>query len=228
MSSLKNKIIIVFSNKAEWLGREPIQISTFLNRSHLYEYSDKTLMRDLLWSLLSEIGLYNDPCFKNDEEIRGRFYVTIDGLRMLINLDYPIQKFIDNNATDGTLFLEFVPTLPGGWGAKINETIKLQMPSSEHGHEKIPHVHIYKNGYQGTRENVIRINLITMSIMDNAELKARRLFGRKELDEIFDYLESNRERLIKQYDCMLKGGVPEEVCLCDTGDGHCMVLTKFR
>ena len=49
--------------------------------------------------------------------------------------------------------------------------------------------------------------------MDGKEFKARRLFKKNEWKFIMSVLYENRDILIKNYNCMLQGGMPEKLVI---------------
>lgn len=170
-------------------------------------------MRDLLLDIVQTLDAEYMGEW-NDEYLYRRMQGFFDGEQLDINPDYLVSEYVKQNSEDGIVYLYYQPSPKGGWGSNITALISLQMPSSEMGHERTPHVHVRKGKYLKGRasDNTVRVKLTDLTVMDNAEKKAKKLFA-KEWDYVMTVIKNNQEKLIKQYNCMLKGAMPEKISL---------------
>ena len=189
-------------------------VKEYIGNPHTYELEDNAVMRDLLIKVLKEIEPARESEW-DDNYLYRRFIGKFGNCERDINLDFPVQEYINQNAENGFIQIYYQMALRGGWGIAITAEIWLEMPSKERGHERLPHVHIRKGKYLkgNTNENTIRVRLDDLSVMDNAEKKVAKLFKNKEWAFVMRVLSENQEMLINEYNCMMKGVLTERISL---------------
>jgi len=186
----------------------------FLSNDNIYHYSEETTMRELARWIASHAE-YNSTVLDDDWVIQKKVFGIIDQKLVELNFDYLLEDYVFYNAKDNKLFFEYHFGVSGGWGEQITSTVKLLMPSKEHGHERNPHVHVQKGKYRKNdpESNTVRVLLDdNLTVMDNAEQKAKKLFG-KEWPWVIGVIKDNRLKLREMYETMIRGGNPDYLYL---------------
>ena len=204
------------------------EIKEYVQFTHLFPYKDDTKIRDLLRNILDIVEEYPSP-ERDDLHLWSKFYGIINGKEYELNMDYPVKNYVYHNSVDGICWFKYTVASRGGYGGMITTTIRLYMPSSEKGHERIPHVHIRKGEYKkkDLYSNTIRINLNDYSVMDQRERDYKKLFSKNERGLIMWILQRHQSDLIDNYEAMLKGALPEVITIdfsnCSYQSGSAML-----
>lgn len=221
-------IKICFSNKEVQFDFLSDFQQEYLREKHCFSLNENALMRDLLLSILEEFDPESSLLW-DDGYLYRRFTGMINGSERDINLDFPVKDFYSANEQSGYIILNYQIGIRGGWGQNITAEISIHIPSSEKGHERIPHVHVRKGSYQqgDPYSNTVRVNLVDLSVMDNANRKAKKLFGKK-WDYVLRVIRNNRDQLLKQYNDMLCGALPEKISLNLEDETESVIPNIFR
>lgn len=214
----------------------PISIEgqSFLKSIQIYEYDETTVIRDLFqW-----INVHTAETINLSDEYLESFVIGyIDEWKCRLNLDYPLDEYVKNNAQDNELLFHYEIGTGGAWTEKINDalTIAIYYDESEHIGKSEAHVHIQKGSYhtdkkyrEGSKkdshyrsyENTVRMTIIDPHIIDEeieGKNNHKNEINKKDIKIAKNYIVEHKDELLMQYGLISKGAAPKIIGLENGG-----------
>jgi len=212
-------IVVKFTKEKEELASEGDfsvlnAINKIIKNYYLLIVSDSITVGDFLVKLTKKANLENeiDPYVKLYEKYN--FY-TNHGL-IEPDLEMKLMDFLRNfSIKTNDIQLYWGVCVGGGAGVSF-KNIVIRINSREGGHERIPHVHIYRNKYTSDG-NYVRMSLINIKEMDGG-LKLKDLFDRKEIELIIRILKEYKLDFTDYYNKIRLGANPKTFFISVDGE----------
>lgn len=160
-----------------------LNINTKKIKVEHFKYKDDTLVKDFKRHLL--IKYYS---LLSEEVLSFKIITTFDTYYIEFeNTECKLKDFFREIDTKNIILI--VPCLPEGGTIARFDCFRIVIHSNEENHRNMPHIHIIKHD-----GGSMRIRLIDLKPLD------KNILPKKIYKNIYDYLEKNRDYLIKMYD----------------------------